>query len=143
MQQPSLSQSPFHAHSNTSTSKTNIAIIGVCEHRIHCIIGVNPNERIQSQDILVDIEVEFDITQAALSDSVNDTLSYVDLRDLSTELATTRQYQLLETFCVEFVNRVEKDFGPKGALSCFIQIKKPQVMSTTKYPYVSLRRSFK
>ena len=125
-----------------TTSEVNLATIGVKEHKVNCIIGVNPEERITPQDILIDIEIEFDITQAARSDHVNDTISYVDLRDLATELVTTRKYQLLETFCVEFIDKVEELYAPKGVQSCFIHVKKPQVMKTTRYPFVKLRRTF-
>ena len=138
---------PYSLHDNqvstsSSSERRNIASIGVLEHRVNCIIGVNPEERVNTQDILIDIEVQYDISKAAASDNVVDTFSYVDLRDLATELATTRKYQLLETFCVEFIDRVEKDYISKGVLSCFIQIKKPEVMKTTKYPYVALKRNF-
>ncbi|KAL9647652.1 hypothetical protein ABK040_015142 [Willaertia magna] len=121
---------------------SNFAVVGVKSILINCIIGVNPEEQINPQDIIVDTSIEYDITKAALSDNIEDAISYVDLRDIATQLATTRKYKLLETFAVEFINQVEEKYKPLGVKSCYIKIKKPQVMKTTKYPFVELKREF-
>ena len=52
------------------------------EIRIHAYHGVDKQERIVGNDYLVRLKVKFDISTAALSDSVNDTINYAELYDV-------------------------------------------------------------
>jgi dihydroneopterin aldolase len=100
-------------------------------------------KRINSQDLLLDIFVTYDITNASQTSQIKDTISYVDLAKLATHLAVTNKYLLLESFAVEFIDEVERQFASKGVHSCYIKIKKTQAVKSTKYVFVELERRFR
>jgi 7,8-dihydroneopterin aldolase/epimerase/oxygenase len=74
-----------------------IGTISVEGLEIECIIGILPHERENLQLIYADIEVDADIAAAAASDAMDDSINYVHLADLVRDLATEKQYQLIET----------------------------------------------
>ena len=52
------------------------------EIKIHAYHGVDKQERVVGNDYLVRVQVKFDISKAAISDSVEDTINYAELYDL-------------------------------------------------------------
>jgi FolB domain-containing protein len=40
------------------------------------IIGINPDERVQKQDVLINIELSCDTTRAGISDDIQDCINY-------------------------------------------------------------------
>ena len=52
------------------------------EIRIHAYHGVCKQERRVGNDYIVRIKVKFDISKAAESDSVSDTINYADIYDV-------------------------------------------------------------
>ena len=69
--------------------------------RIHCIVGIHPEERIQTQDLFVDCFLDYDFKNAASSDKIEHTIDYTAVAALLTDLAVTEKYELIETFAEE------------------------------------------
>lgn len=111
--------------------------IGVHHHHISCIIGVLPHERTQEQDIYVDLKVETSFARCLQSDQVEDTINYVNLAQLCTELAQQRRYRLLETFAHEALINILTDPRIEWA---WIRIKKPKALASAEYTFVELER---
>jgi FolB domain-containing protein len=63
----------------------------------NCIIGTRPRERVTRQDVSISIEMECDLSAAAQSDSIGDTVDYVDIRDQVVTLVEGSQFFLIET----------------------------------------------
>lgn len=78
-----------------------IGKITIEEYKIHCIIGHHPHERIQEQEIALDLEISFDISKAALSDHLADTINYEEIAELCRKLGQEKKYHLIETFAHE------------------------------------------
>jgi dihydroneopterin aldolase len=66
---------------------------------IACIIGVNPEERTQSQKIFVSLELHVDTSAAAHSDSLESTVDYEFVAAQAQFLLHLGQFFLLETAC--------------------------------------------
>lgn len=113
-------------------------IIGVCHHQIRCIVGVNPEERIQEQEIYVDLKVKSNFNACLGSDQIKDTVDYNQLAQLSTQLAQEKRYHLLETFAVEVIDQILANFPVSWA---WIRVKKPLAISTAHYTLVEFERS--
>lgn len=109
--------------------------IGIYDHHVQCIIGDLKHERTELQSIFVDVEVEIDFSQSAISDNLKDTFCYTRLAEICTELAY-QQYRLLETYAAAVVRRLVDE---PGILSVFIRIKKPSAISSAQYAYIELR----
>ncbi len=59
-------------------------------------IGVPPHERSIAQEVVLDIEVEFDVSRAAATDHFADTVDYSSIHEAARRAATARPYSLVE-----------------------------------------------
>lgn len=60
------------------------------------VVGVLPEERDRAQPLRVDLVVQVDLSEAAVSDCLDDTIDYGGLCDAVVEVATGEQPELLE-----------------------------------------------
>ncbi len=109
--------------------------IGFNHHKIDCIIGVYPDERLKAQTIYVDLKVEIDFSKCSQSDQITDTVNYEALAQICTELACRGRYQLLEVYAVEALREMLNRFD---ILKAWIRIKKPAGLPTADYTSVEL-----
>ena len=79
--------------------------------QISCVIGIHPWERAFRQPLTIDLEITTDISHAAGSDSVGDTIDYVTACQLSARIARDGQYQLIETLAEQLAALVMSEFG--------------------------------
>jgi len=93
---------------------------------IDCIIGIMPNERIQKQQVLLNIDLECDLSEPCRSDDISDTLDYKALKMGILELVRKSEYFLIEKlaqsvadYCLrsEFVKAVTISLDKPGALT--------------------------
>ncbi len=50
--------------------------IHIRDLRVRCIVGTNPDERVNKQDVVVNITLYADLRKAGLSDDIADTVDY-------------------------------------------------------------------
>lgn len=60
-------------------------------------VGVPPHERNIAQEVVLDIEVEYDVRRAAESDHFGDTVDYASIHAAARDAVTARPYSLVET----------------------------------------------
>lgn len=63
---------------------------------VRTIIGINPDEREQRQDVVVNLRLETDLREAAKNDEIQDTLNYRTVCKEVIELVEGSRYQLVE-----------------------------------------------
>lgn len=112
-------------------------MIGFQHHRIFCIIGVLPEERVHEQEIYVDLKVQINFAACIQFERIEETISYVDLANICTELAQKQKYQLLEVLANAILDCLAKDVRIQWA---WVRIKKPQAIPTAEYAMVELER---
>lgn len=116
-----------------------IELIGLEAYGYH---GVYEHEKNTGQKFLVDIVVWTDFSHAANSDSIADTISYVDLANIAVELVQGLSNDLIETLATNIANKIiELD----GAMAVEVTVHKPQ--APIDYPFADVRvvarRSYK
>lgn len=116
---------------------TQQTVIGFENYRIKCLIGIEPHERINEQEILVDIKVEADCYLAIKTESIQKTIDYRQLAEICKDRAHQGRYQLIETYASEVLEEVMKQFKLKRA---WIRVKKPAALSEADYAYVEMHR---
>jgi FolB domain-containing protein len=114
-----------------------LGIIGFENHKINCIIGDLPEERQHEQEIFVDLKVKADFSKCAQTDNLKDTIDYVRLAAICTNLASTKKYQMLETFACDVIESVLAEFP---VLWAWIKIKKPAGLPTAQYAIIELEK---
>lgn len=111
--------------------------IGFENYRIKCLIGIEPHERVNEQEILVDIKVEADCSLAIKTENIQKTIDYRLLARICQEMAHQGKYQLIETYASEVLEEIMNRFNVKGA---WIRVKKPSALPEADCAYVEMRR---
>ncbi len=108
------------------------------EHlKVPCIIGVNPHERLSLQHIYIDLKIEFDMSACIATDNLNDTIDYVKIAELCSEIAQKGQYKLLESYAYAVIDAIDQLYNP---FRIEIQVKKPLALAHANYAIVELKR---
>jgi FolB domain-containing protein len=74
-----------------------------------CHIGVTPEERLQPQNLLIDIELEIDLSEAGTSDDLAHTIDYSAVTREVVSLCASREVALLERLAQLIVDRMFAD----------------------------------
>lgn len=115
-------------------------IIGFHGLRIECIVGIYPEERKKTQSLIVDLKIKYDFSACLKSGKINDSVNYVDLADLCTNLAINNHYFLLETFATSILDQCFTQFKASWA---WVSIKKPSAIQTAEYAFVECERNLR
>ncbi len=78
--------------------------------KVDCVIGVWEWERRIRQTIRLDLDMGFDITKAAQSDALEDTLSYKDVAKRVTAFVGASEYTLVEKLAGEVADLLLGEF---------------------------------
>jgi dihydroneopterin aldolase len=90
--------------------------------RFYGFHGVNPEEKALGQSYLVDLTVELDLSRPALSDRLEDTVSYSHLYRAVRDVVEGDSRNLLEAIAQSVADRVLSDFPVTAVTVC---VKKP------------------
>lgn len=71
--------------------------IGCKALKVTCLIGVNPEERITPQTLLIDCSATLQLDFAHFEDAIQSTVSYTLLAQVITQTLKEGQFKLLET----------------------------------------------
>ena len=86
-------------------------IIFLHDLRVDCVIGVWDWEREIRQTIIIDLDMGFDIRDAAASDDLADTLSYKDVAKRVTGFVEDSGFQLVEKLAEEVASILLSEFA--------------------------------
>ncbi|MCF2950037.1 dihydroneopterin aldolase [Paraglaciecola aquimarina] len=94
------------------------------------LIGVYDWERKNKQRLLIDIELQADLSTAAKSDDVEDTLNYAQVAATVIFLAQKAEFKLIEALANNLVTGILEQFP----LVSFVKLKlsKPDILSNAK-----------
>jgi 7,8-dihydroneopterin aldolase/epimerase/oxygenase len=98
--------------------------------------GADPGERDETQPFHIDVAFDLDLSRAAASDRLNDTLNYAELYRTIVKIVETRSYELLERLAAEISAEIMSDERVQRAT---VTIAKPQLLDGAT-PAVTLVR---
>ena len=75
-------------------------------------VGVPDEERAQPQRLLLTVELECDFTQAAKTDSIEETIDYDRLSRRLAEFGNNREWKLIETLAVDLAEMILRECEP-------------------------------
>lgn len=115
-----------------------IGTTGLNDLRVDCIVGIYEHERIATQEVRIDVELDYDFARAAASDAIPDAIDYDAVASLLTTLLQTRQFQLIETMAEEsaalLLERQER------AVAVRLEIRKPAAVPAAASSFVRVER---
>jgi len=106
--------------------------------KLTCSIGVYDWEKEVPQDIFADIELPLDISNAAASDQLEDTLDYTRLVETIKEVATAQHHDLVESLVEKIAQRLLLEFSLEKVKVC---IDKPAAISEAVSTIICIERS--
>jgi 7,8-dihydroneopterin aldolase/epimerase/oxygenase len=92
---------------------------------VHGRHGVNPSEREFVQPFRIDLVLQLDLSKAAASDDLRDTVNYAAVHRRIIEIVETRSYALLERLAAAILDEVASDARVQSA---DISIAKPGIL---------------
>jgi len=104
---------------------------------VETLIGVYDWERERLTELVLDIELEANLTTAMQSDDVADTIDYAKVAECISEVGKNSRFELLEAFGAEVMNAVLARF----AISAInVKIIKPNILPNAQIVAVALRQ---
>ncbi len=107
---------------------------------LRCIIGINEDERIKKQDVIINIVLHCDLTRACSSDDINDTVNYKSLKGKILKMVEGSSFFLVEKLAqaiadicleIELIENVIVSVDKPGALrfakSASVEIERQKV----------------
>ena len=113
--------------------------ISIVDLEITCIMGILPEERVKEQTLLLDIYLDVDFGDSNIADDINETIDYTKIAELATQLAISKKYNLIESFCYDLNNLFLDTF--KIIQQSKITVKKPNAIPKAKYAAFSMKKS--
>lgn len=86
------------------------------------IIGINPDERVKKQDILINVVIDADIRQAAQSDDIEDAVNYKSITKRIIEHVEASSDFLVEKMVTDLARIVIMEFGVERVM---VRLEKP------------------
>lgn len=112
-----------------------MAKIRITDLSLRTIIGIFDWERKTKQDIVINIELDFDASRAAASDDVHDTVDYKAITKKVIDVVEGSSYYLLEKLTQRVLDLIMED--PR-VLAAVVRIDKPQALRFARSVSVEL-----
>ena len=77
--------------------------------RFHAFHGVMPQERLTGNDYSVDIRIGYDVSKAMVSDDVDDTVNYADIKKV-TDQEMSVPSKLVESVAYRIADRISRRY---------------------------------
>ncbi len=75
--------------------------IHIKELLVRTIVGINPEERVKRQDVLINVTMAADLRAAAASDNIDDSVNYKTIAKQIIEMVEDSQFYLVEKMASE------------------------------------------
>jgi 7,8-dihydroneopterin aldolase/epimerase/oxygenase len=114
-----------------------VAKISIVDLEVFYQVGVPDEERARPQCLMLTVELEFDFSAAARTDSLHDTIDYFAVSQRLLKLGEGREWKLIEKLAADIADIILTEFNPQ---SVSVEVKK-FIVRETKYVSVKLEKS--
>jgi len=104
---------------------------------VQAIIGILPSERQRPQPLCIDLRLSWDVSRAAASHALGDTLDYAAVAGAVEALAVDGEFLLVETLAERIAERVLADW-PTPRVE--VVVRKPQAVAAANAVGVRIER---
>jgi FolB domain-containing protein len=110
--------------------------ISIVDLEVSYRVGVPEAERAQTQRLLLTVEMHFDFSAAAKSDSIDDTIDYFTVSQHLLKFGDGRSWKLIEKLAADIADLILSEFKPR---SVSVEVKK-FVIPQARHVSVSLTK---
>ncbi len=101
--------------------------------------GVNPEEKVDGQNFILDITATLDASKAKKTDNVDDTVSYAKIIKIARAVFTEKSYDLIEAAANKVAVSVMESFPMLESIT--VMLKKPEAPIKADFDYVAVEVS--
>lgn len=112
--------------------------IHIRDLKVLCIIGTNPHERVEEQEVCINITMECDYAAACQSDDIADTVNYKTLKDELVAYVGASDFFLIEKLAEEIASRCLAD---ERVGQVTVSVDKPGALTGARSVAVEIERS--
>jgi D-erythro-7,8-dihydroneopterin triphosphate epimerase len=112
-----------------------MAVIRVKNLRVRTIIGFNPEERVNRQDVVINLEIEIDVSEAVSTDNHVGIYNYKSITKSVIAFVSESKFYLLEKLAYEVLQLV---MGDERVLRARVEIDKPHALRSADSVSVEL-----
>ena len=102
------------------------------------IIGINPDERVKQQDILINMVIWADIRQAAASDAIEDAVDYKSITKRVIQHVEASSDFLVEKLVTDLARMVITEFGVERVM---VRVEKPTALRFAESVGIEIERT--
>lgn len=102
------------------------------------IIGINPDERVKKQDILLNMVLYHDISHAAESDDISDAANYKEISKRVIEFVEGSSFMLVERLVTEIARLILTNYAISRVQ---VRVEKPGALRFAKSVGIEIERS--
>jgi FolB domain-containing protein len=110
----------------------------ISDLRARCIIGLNPEERREKQDVVVNLVIVADLRRAGRSDRFEDTVDYRQIKKAVLERVEASQFLLLEALAQAIADTCLADSKVQRVR---VRVDKPSALRFARSVAVQITRS--
>ena len=107
--------------------------------KLYAFHGVNPEEKENGQDFILDISAYLPLAKAGKTDYLEDTVSYAKIIKLTRAVFTAEKYDLIETAARKVAAEILKTFDMIASIT--VTLKKPDAPIKADFDYVAVEIS--
>lgn len=104
--------------------------------KLYAYHGVNPEEKVQGQNFILDIICKLDLKKPCQTDNVDDTVSYAQIIKLVKKVFVAEKYDLIEKAAQVVADAILDTFGQIEKVK--ITLKKPEAPIKADFGYVAV-----
>lgn len=104
--------------------------------KLYAYHGVNPEEKVEGQNFILDIICSLDLKKPCMTDNVDDTVSYAQIIKLVKKVFVAEKYDLIEKAAQVVADSVLDAFSRVEKID--ITLKKPEAPIKADFGYVAV-----
>jgi FolB domain-containing protein len=105
---------------------------------VRCIVGINPEERVKKQDVIINLTLFGDLRQAGQSDDIEDAINYKTLTKRVLDHVEESEYFLVEKMAHKIAEIAIMEFGVQRAI---VSVEKPGALRFARSVGVVVERT--
>ncbi|AOL16753.1 folate biosynthesis protein [Sulfolobus sp. A20] len=110
--------------------------VSIEDLRVKTVIGINPNERIEKQEVSINVDIWSDLSKSVITDSINDTIDYKVIKKEIISYVENSSFNLLETLTYKIGKVVLQDHRIRKVR---VRVSKPGALSYAKNVSVEVK----
>ncbi len=105
--------------------------------KLFCYHGVNPEEKVEGQNFIFDIEAGVDLTNPCTTDNVDDTVSYAKMIKTVRRVAQSQKDDLIERVAQRIIDALFEEYEKIQVIK--ITVMKPEAPIKAEFDYVAVQ----